>query len=139
LRPKARDLLVTDPFLTGHIGASHAPLFARIFPVRLAAQASHDPVGIKGQIANRVDSFFFCLEVFAYRRTVRAGKGRVPHEIQVRLRATSDDRHTGRDAVTAFRLDVPQDCLALETVQALAQEQGYPTLLKITGDPSTRF
>src|SRR5438477_2064465 len=43
LGPKVWDLLIADTLLAGHIRTGHQPLFARIFPVRLAAHTSHDP------------------------------------------------------------------------------------------------
>src|SRR4029450_6975404 len=72
LRPKVRNLLVADPFFAGHISAGDQPLFPRVVPMRLAPHAAHHPVWIKCEIADCVDSLFFCLEVFCDRRRMTA-------------------------------------------------------------------
>ena len=43
------------------------------------------------------------------------------------------------DAIAAFRLDIPQDRLAFETIQAFAQEKGDAMLLEISGYPRACF
>src|SRR5215472_12850620 len=72
LRPKVRDLFVTDALLPRHVGACYQTLLAGIFPVRLTPHAAHGPVGIEGEITDRVNSFFLSLEIFGDRRSVRA-------------------------------------------------------------------
>ena len=89
--------------------------------MRLPAHATHDAIRIKGQVADRVDPFFFGLEILAHRRAVRPGERRVTHQLEVRFRPAGDDGHAGRDPIAAFRLDIAQDGFAFETVQAFAQ------------------
>src|SRR5262245_36495313 len=105
----------------------------------LAADSSHDPVRIKGQIPNRVDSFFFGLAILAHRRTVRPGQWCVSDQIEIGLSATRYDSHAGWNAIAALGLDVPQDRLAFEAVQALPHEQANPSFFKISSYPRSRF
>src|SRR5262245_44018920 len=39
--PEVGDLLVTNPFLASHVRARHKTLLARVFPMRLPANAAH--------------------------------------------------------------------------------------------------
>src|SRR5206468_5157690 len=48
-----------------------------VVPMRLASDAAHYPIGIKCQVAYRIDPFFFRLEIFGHRRPVWSGQRRV--------------------------------------------------------------
>src|SRR3954469_4453471 len=70
LRPKIGNLLVADALLARHIGPCNETLLPRVFPVGLTPHATHDSVRIKSEIADRVNSFFFGLEILGDRRPV---------------------------------------------------------------------
>src|SRR6188472_4635067 len=70
LRPKIGDLLVTDPLLAGHVSPCNQTLFPRVFPVGLTPHSAHNSVWIEGEIADGVNSFFLCLEIFCDWRPV---------------------------------------------------------------------
>src|SRR5205807_5354040 len=65
--PEIWDLLIADPFFSGHVRAGNEPLLTGVFPMRLPPHPAHDPVRIKREIADCENSLFFGLEIFRYR------------------------------------------------------------------------
>ena len=139
LGPEIWNLLVPLPLFPGHVGPGDEPLFARIFPMSLSTHSAHHPIGIKCQVTNRVDPLFFCLEIFRHRRTMWSGQRCIPHQIEVRLGAAGDDGEPGRNAVSAFCLDIAQHGFAFKPIQALAHQHRYAMLGKILRQPRSQL
>ena len=135
LRPKIWDLLVADALLARHVRARNQALTTGIFPMRLTPHTAHNPIWIKCQVADRINSFFFCLQVLSDRRPVRPREWRIAHEVQIRFCATGDHSETDRKPVPAFCLDVAQDGLAFKAIETFAHRQNYTVFCKIIGEP----
>ena len=88
--------------------------------MRLAPDAAHHPIGIKCQVADGVDPFFFRLEIIRHRRPVRSSQWRVADKIEIRLRPAGDNGQARRDPVAALRLDIAQNGFPFEAVETFA-------------------
>ncbi len=66
---------------------------------------------------------------------MRAGERRVAHDLEVRLRAAGHHRNARRHALAAFGLDVAQDGLALEAIEARTQEQSHTAFCELLRHP----
>src|SRR5438045_9672064 len=89
-RPKIGGLPVANPLLARHVCAGDETLLARVVPMCLTSHTAHNPVGIKCQIADGINSFFFSLEIFGDRRAVWPGQWSVAHKIEIRFFADGD-------------------------------------------------
>src|SRR5207248_1886296 len=139
LRPKVRNLLVADPFFAGHISAGDQPLFPRVVPMRLAPHATHHTVWIKCEVADCVDSLFFCLEVVRDRRSMRSGKRRVTNQIEIRLCAAGDHGQACWHSVTASVRDLAKDGFPFRTIKTFAHQHRGAVFCEIFRQPSARF
>src|SRR4029077_11688994 len=115
-RPKIGDLLVADTFFAGHISACNQTLAPCVVPMRLASDAAHYPIGIKCQVAYRIDPFFFRLEIFGHRRSMWSGQRRVADQVEIWFGAAGNQCEAHRESVAAFCLDIAQDSFALKAI-----------------------
>src|SRR5439155_13795147 len=70
LRPKVRDLLVTDPLFASHVRARDQAFATGVFPLRPTTHVPHDPIPIRREIAHGINSYFFRLEILGDLHTV---------------------------------------------------------------------
>ena len=129
-RPKVGDLLIADTFFPGHIGACNQTLASCVVPMGLASDAAHYPIGIKCQVAYRIDPFFFRLEIFGHRRPVWSGQRRVADQVEIWFGATGNHCQANRKSVAAFCLDIAQDSFASKPLRLSPIDKVTPCFAK---------
>ena len=139
LGPETGNLLVALSFLACHVRAGDQALITRVVPMCLASHAAHQPIGIKCQVADCIDSLFFRLEIIGNGRSVRPRQRCVADEIEIRLGAAGHDRQTRWDPVATFRLDVAEHSFSFKTIETFAHQHGHAMFCKIIREPRSSF
>ena len=103
--------------------------------MRLPPHAAHQPIGIKCQVANRIDSLFLRLEIVRDRRSMRSGQRCVANQIEIWFGAAGDNGQADRVAIAAFCLDIAQDGFALKAIETFADGQCHTVFRKIIREP----